>query len=116
MLKLHTEGEANQVNYKYKKNLRRTKKKGNETIKYIRIRDIKILLEQEHDSYQPLRVGSFWRSNYIEYERKGVYHQKNTLRKLKPYLMNMIICSQKPVTYKAQLTRAINFISSKDVD
>ena len=30
--------------------------------------------------------------------------------------MNMIICSQKPVTYKAQLTRAINFISSKDVD
>ena len=27
MLKLHTEGEANQVNYKYKKNLRRTKKK-----------------------------------------------------------------------------------------
>ena len=86
MLKLHAAEEANQVNYKYKKNLRRTKKKGNETIKYIRIRDIKILLEQEHDSYQPLRVGSFWRSNYIEYESKGVYHQKNTLRKLKTLL------------------------------
>ena len=46
-------------------------KKENEGIKDIIIRDIKKLFEQQEEDYhKPVRVGNFYRNNYIEYERK----------------------------------------------
>ena len=62
--------------------------------------------------YKPTRVDIFWNNNYIEYKSLSV---KEHLNKLKPYLRDMIIDLQKSATWKAQLTTAINFISSKDV-
>ena len=41
---------------------------------------------------------------------------KEYFSKIKPYLRDMIIEFQKSVTWKVQLTIAINFISSKDVN
>ena len=35
------------------------------------IRDIRNFFEHEEDCYKPVRVGSFWSSNYIEYESNG---------------------------------------------
>ena len=40
----------------------------------------------------------------------------NHLDKSKPYLKNIVIDFQKFNTWKTQLTAAINFISSKDID
>ena len=46
-------------------------KKENEEIKDIIIRDIKKLFQQQEEDYhKPVRVGNFYRNNYIEYERK----------------------------------------------
>ena len=57
---------------------------------------------------------------YIEYESSGDRNKnlslKEYLDKIKPYLRDIIINPQKSDTWKIQLTIAINFISSKDVD
>ena len=59
-------------------------------------------------------------NNYIEYESSGdgniKLSVKEYLDKIKPYLRDIIINLQKSDTWKIQLTIAINFISSKDVD
>ena len=94
--------------------------KENEMIKDRIIRDIRILVEQEDDYFKPKRVGNFWNNNYIEYESKSGRNKnilvKEYLNKIKPYLRDIIINLQKSGTWKVQLTIAINFISSKDVD
>ena len=42
------------------------------------LRDIKNLFEHEEENYfKPLRVNTFWRNNYIEYESNG--DKKETL-------------------------------------
>ena len=96
--------ERNQENQKYtrkkQKNNQKTaqlkiskivlkQKKGNKTIKDIRIRAIKKLFElenEEEDYYKPVRVSNFYNNNYIEYESKMIkikqYQSKNTLMKL----------------------------------
>ena len=96
--------ERNQENQKYtrkkQKNNQKTaqlkiskivlkQKKGNKTIKDIRIRAIKKLFElenEEEDYYKPVRVSNFYNNNYIEYESKAIkikqYQSKNTLMKL----------------------------------
>ena len=96
--------ERNQENQKYtrkkQKNNQKTaqlkiskivlkQKKGNKTIKDIRIRAIKKLFElenEEEDYYKPVRVSNFYNNNYIEYESKVIkikqYQSKNTLMKL----------------------------------
>ena len=56
----------------------------------------------------------------MEYESNGDRNKnlslKEHLDKIKPYLRDIIIDFQKPGQWKVQLTIAINFISSKDVD
>ena len=95
-------------------------RKENETIKDRIIRDIRTLFKQEDDYYKPIRVHNFWNDSYIEYE-SSVDGNKNLsvkeyLDKIKPYLRYIIINLQKSDIWKIQLTIAINFISSKDVD
>ena len=76
--------------------------------------------KQEDDYYKPIRVGNFWNNNYVEYESSGDRNKnisvKEYLDKIKPYLRDIIINLQKSDTWKIQLTIAINFLSSKDVD
>ena len=92
-------------------------KKENEAIK-----DIMTLFEQqeEKDYYKPIRAGNFWNNSYIEYESSGDRNKNLSIREyldqIKPYLRDIIINLQKSDTWKIQLTIAINFISSKDVD
>ena len=66
--------------------------------------------------YKPIRVNN----NYIEHKSSGDRDKnlsvKEYLDKIKPYVRDMIINLQKSDTWKIQLTIAINFISSKDVD
>ena len=95
-------------------------KKENLTIKDRIIRDIRTLFELGDDYYKPLRVGNFLNNNYIEYESNGDRNKnllvKEYLVRIKPYLRDLIINLQKSDTWKIQLTIAINFISSKDID
>ena len=80
------------------------------------IRDIRTLCEQQEEHYyKPKRVSNFWNNNYIEYES----NEKNRnlyINKIEPYLRNIIIDLQNSDIWKTQLTIAINFISSKDVE
>ena len=69
---------------------------------------------------KPIRVSTFWNDNYIEFEHNGDRNKypsvKQYLNKIKAYLRDIIINLQKSDTWKKQLTIAINFISSKDVE
>ena len=96
-------------------------KKENEAIKERIIRDIRTLYEQEEkDYYKSIRAGNFWNNNYVEYEGSGDRNKnlsiKEYLDKMKPCLRDIIINLQKFDTWKIQLTIAINFNSSQDVD
>ena len=80
------------------------------------IKDIRNLLEEE-DFCKPVRENNFWSNNYIEYKING---DKNTilsadecLDKIRPYLRDINNLKQSD-TGKTQLTKTINFISSKD--
>ena len=77
--------------------------------------DIRALFEQEEkDYYKPTRVGNFWNTNYNEHESSG---DRNKNLSVKEYLVLILnINLQKSDTWKIQLTSAINFNSSKDVD
>ena len=59
-------------------------------------------------------------NNYIEYESKDDKNKtlsvEKYLNKIRPYLKDIISNLKKPETWKIQLTRAVNFISSKDDD
>ena len=59
-------------------------------------------------------------NNHIEYESSGDIDKnlpvKEYLDKMKPYLKDMIITLEKTDIWKIQLTIAISFISSKDVE
>ena len=59
-------------------------------------------------------------NNYIKYESSGDINKnpwvKECLHKIKPYLRDIITNLQKFDTWKIQLTMAINFTSSEDVD
>ena len=97
-------------------------KKGNEAIIDGIIRDVATIFKQqeEKDYYKPRRIGSFWNNNYIQYESRGDRNEslsvKEYLDKVKLFLRDIIINLQIPDTWKIQLTIAINFASSKDVD
>ena len=85
------------------------------------IRAIKNLFEhQEKYYYKLVKVGIFRDNNYIKYKRSGDRNKnlsvKEYLNEIKPYLRDKILNLQKSDTWKIQLTIAINFISSKDVD
>ena len=83
--------------------------------------DIRTLLEQEDDHYyKPKRVRNFWNNNYIEYEINGDRNKnlsiEEYLDKIRSYLRDIIIDLEESDTGKIQLTMAINFIFSRDID
>ena len=83
--------------------------------------DIRTLFEQqEEDYYKPKRVNNFWNDNYIEYESNGDKNRNLSpdeyLNKIKPQLQIIIIDLQNSDTWKIQITIAINFTYSKDVE
>ena len=49
---------------------------------------------EKKDYYKPLRVGSFWNTNHIEYESNGDRNKtlsiEEYLEKIRPYLINII--------------------------
>ena len=95
--------------------------KENKGMKARIIRAIKNLFEhQEKYYYKLVKVGIFRDNNYIKYKRSGDRNKnlsvKEYLNEIKPYLRDKILNLQKSDTWKIQLTIAINFISSKDVD
>ena len=57
-------------------------------------RNFKTLLKKENDYCKPVRVGNFWSSNFIDYERNGGRNKnlaiKEYLRKMKAYLKGAI--------------------------
>ena len=85
------------------------------------IRDIKTLFLQEEEYYcKAVIISNVMNNDYIEYESNSDRNKnvsvKQYLNVIKPYLKDMIIDLQISDTWKIQLTIAINFISSKDVD
>ena len=76
--------------------------------------------QEEKDHYEPRRVWNFWNKNYIRYrssdDRNKNLSVKEHLDKIKPCLRDIIINPEKSDIWKIQLTVAINFNSSKDVD
>ena len=65
-----------------------------------------------------VRTDYFWTRNFIEHEsygdRKKNYQLKNTL--IKSILNDIINDLKKSDKWKIQLTKPINFVSSKDTD
>ena len=57
------------------------------------IRDIRNIFKQGKDYYKPVRVGSFQRRNYIEYEsnrdRNKTLSIEEYLNKIRPYLKDI---------------------------
>ena len=83
--------------------------------------DTRNLLKLENeDYYKPIRVSNFYSNNYIEHESNGNRNKnlssEEYLNKLKSYLKDIIIDLQISGTWKIQLTIAINFISSEDIN
>ena len=83
--------------------------------------DTRNLLKLENeDYYKPIRVSNFYSNNYIKHESNGNRNKnlssKEYLNKLKSYLKDIIIDLQISGTWKIQLTIAINFISSEDIN
>ena len=63
----------------------------------------------------------FWNNNYTKYESNGDEKKKLitreiSLKKIKPYLRNIITDLQNSNTWKIQLIISINFTSSKDAE
>ena len=96
------------------------KLKKNEATKGRIIWGITTLFKQKYNYYKPTRVGHLWNNNHIKHESSGDRNKnlsvKEYLDKIKAYLGYIAINLQKSDTWKIQLTIAINFISSKDVD
>ena len=85
------------------------------------IRDIKTLFLQEEEYYcKAVIITNVMNNDYIEYESNSDRNKnvsvKQYINVIKPYLKDMIIDLQISDMWKIQLTIAINFISSKDVD
>ena len=94
------------ISYKrYKRNLFRLKKE-NRSIKDRKIRDIRNHFEHEEkeDYCKPVRVGSFYNNNYIEYERNRDRNKTLSLKEYlddtKPYLKDVIINLKRSDTWK----------------
>ena len=103
-LKIQEQSEDNII-----KNLRNIfkLKKGNKSIKDRIIRYIKTIFKQQKEYYyKPVRIGNFWKNNYIEYESSGGKNKnlsvKEYFKEIKPYLRDKIINLQKSNTWKIQ--------------
>ena len=91
-----------------------------DNIDYKGLRDIRTLFESEEGCYEPLRIGSAFDNNYIEYESNGDKDKTlsimNIFIELEQYdnLSDMINDHKTQGEWKIQLTMAVNFMSSKD--
>ena len=102
---------------KPKKEKKIEKKKQNEKIiKDKIIRDIRAPFEQEGDYYDPKRVSNFGIIVISSMKVMVIKNGDEYLHKIKPYLRSVIINLQNSDAWKTQVTIAINFISSKDVE
>ena len=106
---------------KKKKKERNQRKKTNDRLITDKIIGyIRTLFEQQEDHDKPKIVSNFYNNIYIEYESNGDINRNLSLdeylNKIKPYLRDIIIDLQISDTWKIQLTIAINFISSIDVE
>ena len=104
---------------KEKERNQRKKELNERLIKDRIIRDIRTLFEQhKEDYYKPKRVSYFWNNNYIEYEGNGDKNRNLSLdeylKKVEPYLRNIITDLQNSDPQTIQLTITINSISAKD--
>ena len=61
------------------------RRKGNKTIKDKMIRDIKAF-EEEDNYYKPIKVGNFWKNDYIEFE---INSDKSKSLSVKKYLIKI---------------------------
>ena len=82
------------------------------------LRDIRTLLESDEDDYyKTIKTGNTFSSNYTEYESNGDKNKslsvKEYLYKIRPYLSDMINDLKTQGEWKIELTREINFMSSK---
>ena len=95
-------------------------KKEKKAIKDRIIRDTSTIFEQQDNFYKSTSAGNFWNKNCTEDESKGDRDKKLSvkeyLNKIKLSLRNIIFYFENSGTWKIELTTAINFISSKDVD
>ena len=92
-----------------------------ELIKDKVIREFRNLFKhEEEDYYKPLKLCYFWRNNSIEYDSNGGRNKTLSIEefhiKIRPYLKDFINNLKKSDTWKNQLTIAINFNYSKDID
>ena len=75
---------------------------------------------EEKNCYRPIRVSNFWSNNYIEYESNGdrnkILSAEEYLNKISPYLKDIINNLKKYDTWKIQLTKRNDCISSIDND
>ena len=85
-------------------------------IKYITIREIKALFEQqekEENYYEPKRVSNFYNINYTEYDNNGARNGNLSLdeylNEIEPYLRGIIIDLLNSDTWKIQLTIGTSF-------
>ena len=103
-----------------KKRKKLVKTNNDRAIKDSIIRDTTTLFQQQEEKgyYKPKRVSYFWNNIYIEYESNGDRNLSidDYLNRIETYLKNIIMGFQNSDTWNTQLTIAINFISSKDVE
>ena len=92
------------------------KKMNDRLIKYITIREIKALFEQqekEENYYEPKRVSNFYNINYTEYDNNGARNGNLSLdeylNEIEPYLRGIIIDLLNSDTWKIQLTIGTSF-------
>ena len=94
------------------------KKKKNRLFKGGIIRDIRTLFEQREEDYYKQKNSNFSNKSYIGYEsnsgRIGNLSPDENFSKIETYLRDIITDLQISVTWKIQLTIAINLISSRD--
>ena len=78
----------------------------NEAIKKRVIREIRNFFEHEDEKnyYTPVRMGNFWRNNYIEYEsndgRNKALWIEEYVNKIRPYLKDILNVLKKSDTWK----------------
>ena len=83
-------------------------------------KNIRKIIELEEGYYKQIRIANLCNKIYIEYESNGNKNKtlwlKEYLDEIKPYLKDIINNLKKSQTWKIQLMRTINFMSSKEND
>ena len=106
------------VKKKKKLEKKKIKKNNSRLFKGGIIRDIRTLFEQREEDYYKQKNSNFSNKSYIGYEsnsgRIGNLSPDENFSKIETYLRDIITDLQISVTWKIQLTIAINLISSRD--